>query len=272
MLIRLAHLPHLSDQLVPRLDGAREAGLELLDVSRVAAAETLQDAVGGAVPREQAVDDGAAEAHLGAGLRRRVQRIVVAVEAVQQRGFRRRLKRVGRVRLLALRRRVVCRFGAWDDGRVSVYVQFSSVQYSPLSPPLSLPHQPPTRSSSERRKRRGIQHIEPAQPTLRPAPAPLPNIKPAPNRPRVDLAALRIHKRLFRLDHRPRPALVVHADDFAPDLEAAALGRHGQRPEERDAPLAVQRTARVELGHPRDRRAVRACVEVDHFLVRVLEW
>lgn len=52
MLIRPAHLPHLGDQLIPWLDGAREAGLELLDVSRVAAAETLQDAVGGAVPRE----------------------------------------------------------------------------------------------------------------------------------------------------------------------------------------------------------------------------
>lgn len=62
--IRPSHAPHLRNELVPRLDRARKARLELLDVLRIAAAEALQQPVRGAVPAEQAVHDGAAEAHL----------------------------------------------------------------------------------------------------------------------------------------------------------------------------------------------------------------
>jgi hypothetical protein len=103
------HAPDLGDELVAGLDGRGEAGLELLDVGRVAAAQRLQDAVAGGVEGEEAVDDGAAEAHLHAGLRGGVERVVVAVEAVEQGGHGGGLQRVG---------------GGWwgVGGRVVVYV------------------------------------------------------------------------------------------------------------------------------------------------------
>ena len=85
--ISTTHAPHMGDELVARLDRAGEAGLELLEVCRVGAAQQVQDAVGRAVPAEQAVHDGATEAHLHAGLWVRMQRVVVAVQPVQQRRF-----------------------------------------------------------------------------------------------------------------------------------------------------------------------------------------
>lgn len=83
------------------LDGLREARLEILDVLGVGAAERLEQTVRGRVPREEAVHDGAAEAHLDAGLRVRVQRVVVAVEAVEERGFGRELEFEGCVGFFA---------------------------------------------------------------------------------------------------------------------------------------------------------------------------
>ena len=47
------------------------------------------------VPAEQPVDDGPAKAHLDAGLGRRMQGVVVAVEAVEERGFEGGLRGVG---------------------------------------------------------------------------------------------------------------------------------------------------------------------------------
>lgn len=81
----LARAPRASDELVTGLDGTGEAGLVLLDVGGVAAAELLEKEMASAVPRVQAMEDGAAEAHLDAGLGGGVQRVVVAVEAVEQR-------------------------------------------------------------------------------------------------------------------------------------------------------------------------------------------
>lgn len=119
--ISTTHAPHVSDELVAGLDGAGEAGLELLEVCGVGAAEQVQNAVGGAVPAEQAVHDGAAEAHLHARLRVRVQRVVVAVQPVQQRGLGRRLQRVCRVGSAALWRwiqRVL--WSCWESRSVIV--------------------------------------------------------------------------------------------------------------------------------------------------------
>lgn len=47
------------------------------------------------VPAEQPVDDGTPEAHFDTGFRRRVQGVVVAVEAVEERGFEGGLRGAG---------------------------------------------------------------------------------------------------------------------------------------------------------------------------------
>lgn len=78
--LSIAHPPNLGGELVTRPHGRSKAGLEFLHVSGVATTKLPQDTVGSGVPAEQAVDDGSAEAHLLAGLRGGVQRIVVAVQ------------------------------------------------------------------------------------------------------------------------------------------------------------------------------------------------
>ena len=105
----LARPPHARHQLVARHDGASEARLVFFDVRRVAAAKLAQDGVAGIVPLVQAVRDGALEAHLLARLRRRVKRVVVAVEAVQQRGLGARVVLQHGIGRLALGRREVLR-------------------------------------------------------------------------------------------------------------------------------------------------------------------
>jgi hypothetical protein len=77
--ILVPHPPHLRHELIPRLHRARKPGLELLDVAGVGAAEGFEDAVRGRVPGEEAVHDGAAEAHGDSGFRGRVEGVVVAV-------------------------------------------------------------------------------------------------------------------------------------------------------------------------------------------------
>ncbi len=99
----------MGDELVAGLDGAGEAGLVLLDVGGVAAGEGADNLEAGRVPRVQAVHDGAAKAHLLAGLGRGVERVVVAVEAVEERRLGRRLVVQHGVGLLVLGRRVADR-------------------------------------------------------------------------------------------------------------------------------------------------------------------
>jgi hypothetical protein len=107
--------------------------------------------------------------------------------------------------------------------------------------------------------------------TLRSSPASLANIKPAPDRPRVRLAALHIHEALLGLDDRSWLALIVYTQDFAPDLEFAALGAYGQGFEELELALAIEDASGVELRDTFDWLAVAPCVEVDDILVGVLE-
>lgn len=78
----LSSPPHLRRQLIARLHRRCKPRLELLEVLRVAAAERLQHAVRGRVPAVQPVDNHPAEAHLLSGLGCRVQRVVVAVQAI----------------------------------------------------------------------------------------------------------------------------------------------------------------------------------------------
>lgn len=100
----------MGDELVARLDRAGEASLVLLDVGRVAGAECAHNLETGRVPRVQAMHDGTAEAHLLTGLRRGMKRVVVAVEAVQERRLSRSLVLEDHVGLGVLwRREVDCR-------------------------------------------------------------------------------------------------------------------------------------------------------------------
>lgn len=104
--------PHLRDQLVSRLDRRCEPRLELLHVFGLAPAESLQNGMGSHVPREQAVDDGTAEAHLLARLRVGVQGVVVSVETVNMCCLHCGLNGANRVRC-AVGRWVARNLGTW---------------------------------------------------------------------------------------------------------------------------------------------------------------
>lgn len=104
--------PYTSDELIAWNHGAREPRLELLDVGRITATKGLDDLVARGVPRVQSVHDGTAKAHLGTWLRRGMQRVVIAVQAIQESRLLGRLVLQHKVRLLVLGWREVHRLGA----------------------------------------------------------------------------------------------------------------------------------------------------------------
>lgn len=104
--------PHRRHQLVARFDRARKSRLELLQVCGVARTQVLQQAVACRVERVQAVNDVSPKAHLLAGLGRRVQRVVVAIQSVQQRRLAGGLVLKGHIGCLALGRGEVLSSGA----------------------------------------------------------------------------------------------------------------------------------------------------------------
>lgn len=79
--LRIAQAPDLRGELVTWANRRCEAGLEFFQVFRVATAELPKDTVGSRVPAEQAVNDGATEAHLLAGRGVGVQGVVVTVQS-----------------------------------------------------------------------------------------------------------------------------------------------------------------------------------------------
>jgi hypothetical protein len=99
----------------------------------------------------------------------------------------------------------------------------------------------------------------------------LANVKSAPDRPRVRLATLNIHKALLGLDDRSRLALVVYTEHFAPNFKFAALGTYGQGFEKLELALAIEDASSVELWYAFDGFAVAPCIEVDDILVGVFE-
>lgn len=107
--------------------------------------------------------------------------------------------------------------------------------------------------------------------TLRSTPTTLTNIKPTANSPTIRLPSLRINKPVLRLDNG-RLALVVYTQHLAPDLELASFAAHGKRLEELYLALAVENVLGVELGDAFDGLGIAARVEVNDFLVCVLEW
>jgi hypothetical protein len=76
---------------------------------------------------------------------------------------------------------------------------------------------------------------------------------------------------LLRLNDRAWLALVVYTQHFAPDLELSALGAYGQGLEKLQLTLAVKNALGIELGHALDGGTVAARVEINDFLVGMLE-
>jgi hypothetical protein len=99
----------------------------------------------------------------------------------------------------------------------------------------------------------------------------LPDEERTPHSPRIRLPGLRIHKHLLRLDHTPRLPLIIDAQNLTPDLEIPAMAADGQRLQKLNLALAVDDAAVVEFRDARDGLRARAAVEVDDFLVGVLE-
>lgn len=102
--LRLADPPHLRHQLVTRLNRTGKSRLEFLEVGRIAAAESLQNTVCGGVPRVQAVNDAATEAHLLAWLGSGVERVIVTIQAVEKGRFIIGLLDEGGIRSFSFRR------------------------------------------------------------------------------------------------------------------------------------------------------------------------
>lgn len=108
--------------------------------------------------------------------------------------------------------------------------------------------------------------------TLRSSPTALSDVEAASDRPRVRLTTLCVHQALLGLDHGTWLALVVYTKNLASDLKLPALGAYGQGLEKLDLALAIENALGVELWYALDGSAIAARVEVDNFLVGVLEW
>lgn len=107
--------------------------------------------------------------------------------------------------------------------------------------------------------------------TLRTSPSSLPNIETAANSPAVGLAALCINKALFGLDDCTWLALVIHAQYLGSDLELAAVACYGERLQELNLALSIKDVLGVKLGHAFDWCRVAARVEINDFLIGMLE-
>jgi hypothetical protein len=107
--------------------------------------------------------------------------------------------------------------------------------------------------------------------TLGTTPTALTNIKTTAYSPTIRLSALRINKTVLRLDNG-RLALVIYTKHFAPNLELAAFARHRKWLEEFDLAFAVQDVLGVKLGDAFDGLSIAPRIEIDDFLVCVLEW
>jgi hypothetical protein len=107
--------------------------------------------------------------------------------------------------------------------------------------------------------------------TLGTSPSTLTNVKPTANSPAVCLASLGIYKPLLCLDNCAGLSFVVDTEHLTPDLELATFAGRRNRLEEFELALAVEDMLGVELGYTSDWLSVRASVEVDYFLIGVLE-
>jgi hypothetical protein len=107
--------------------------------------------------------------------------------------------------------------------------------------------------------------------TLRTSPSTLTNVKATANSPAVCLACFGIHEPLLCLDDCAGLSLVIDTKHLTPDLKLATLAGRRNRLQEFELALAVENMLGIELGHTSDWLSVRASVEVDYFLIGVLE-
>jgi hypothetical protein len=107
--------------------------------------------------------------------------------------------------------------------------------------------------------------------TLGTTPSSLSDIKSTAYRPGIYLAALLIHKLLFRLHHCARLPFVVDTQNLTPNFEFPPLARNRQRPEELKLALAVQGTFGVEFRDSSDWFGIGSRVEIYDVLILVLE-
>jgi hypothetical protein len=219
ILVWVSQTPDGRDQFVTWLDWASKTGLELLDVGRVAATQLLQNAMRRAVPRKQTVHDCTAKAHLLAWLGGRMERVIVAVKAVQEGRLRRSLVDVCGCWLLA---------GGW----VVVYILWA----------------------------------------LGSAPAALADEEARGSDAGVGLTCFGIDEGGLGLNDGAGLSLVVNANNFVADFEFAAGRGDWERLQESNTALAIDDALRVELGNTGNWLGGGASVEVNYFLVGVLEW
>ena len=107
--------------------------------------------------------------------------------------------------------------------------------------------------------------------TLGAAPSSLTDVEALANSSAVRLTRLRVNKALLGLDDGCL-TLVVHTQHLTPDLELAAFACYRKRLEELYPALSVENMLGVELGYALDGLGVAARIEVDDFLVCMLEW
>lgn len=107
--------------------------------------------------------------------------------------------------------------------------------------------------------------------TLGTSPSTLADVEATANSSAVRLASLSIYKPLLCLNDCARLSLVVHTEHLASDLELAALARRRNWLEKLELTLPVEDMLGVEFGDTSDRLGVRASVEVNYFLIGVLE-
>lgn len=103
------------------------------------------------------------------------------------------------------------------------------------------------------------------------APVALPDEERTPNGTRVALARLLVHNILLCLDHASCLSLIIDPDHLGAELKSPALGCGGKRFEEGYSSLTINDTARVEFRNTRYGRRSLGGVEVDNFLMGILE-
>jgi hypothetical protein len=107
--------------------------------------------------------------------------------------------------------------------------------------------------------------------TLGTTPTSLSYVKATTDSPAVRLSALGIDEALLRFHDSAWLALVVHTQNLTSDLELATFASYRQRFEELYLALSVKDMLSVELGYAFNGRRVTARVEINDFLIRVLE-
>lgn len=97
------------------------------------------------------------------------------------------------------------------------------------------------------------------------------NKEPTSHNLGVNLASIRIHNRLFRLDDRPGLSLVINTKDLVAQLIPCARTGGRKRLQDGDFALAIKDTAGIERGNTRNWVGLLGGVEVGDLRIGKLE-